>query len=425
PERRTAFLRKQPVFPDVNEHNDFRYPFWGKLTEVKRVPISGVRYDTGEEPFYYRCLVSTKDIQGTEKSIIVCTSFLPSFQINRLGQLADFGRESDKAAKEQNLESGIGEMVGGIGFLMLDESRHEKRPVLCAAHFGWYPESLLLGRLGMDVASFDAVPVFSQQDIARLTHKSNAELSPEVRRQIMSSLRLTKADTDAFYGLLLAGSRAGSPQLFREAKVYLTTMENNPAYCPAVELFNRPQHYQGKLVLLRGHARRVERIPVGDEEIRKRYGIDSYYQIIFFTPDSQGNPLVVCVPQLPQGMPVGSGKQYREEIEVAAFFLKSWAYRGATPKEDQTTISDQKQVNEPLDAASELVETTDKINTAREPKIPWVKAPLLVGGSVRWTPQPASNTSPTPAAVRWTFTAFAALAFLYFSYRLFRRRYSL
>ncbi|MDD3588416.1 MAG: hypothetical protein PHQ75_14645, partial [Thermoguttaceae bacterium] len=91
PERRSAFLRKQSVFPDVKSPNDLRYPFWGKITQIKQVPIPGAPRDSEEKPYYYRCLISTKDAKDHTQSIIVYAASLPSFQINRVGRLADIG----------------------------------------------------------------------------------------------------------------------------------------------------------------------------------------------------------------------------------------------------------------------------------------------------------------------------------------------
>jgi len=71
----------------------------------------------------------------------------------------------------------------------------------------------------------------------------------------------------------------------------------------------------------------VLRIPVTDPDIRQRFGIDHYYNIYLFTEDSQSNPVVFCVRELPPGMPTGDAPQYAEYVEVAGFFFKTWAYR--------------------------------------------------------------------------------------------------
>jgi len=102
---------------------------------------------------------------------------------------------------------------------------------------------------------------------------------------------------------------------------------------------------------------------VRDEDIVSRFGIHQYYQIFLFTEDSQSNPLVFCVRELPEGMPLGAGVQFGEYVTVAGFFFNTWAYRNRR---------------------------TGDAATAREE---WQLAPLLIGRDLTWRPQqrPASN----------------------------------
>jgi hypothetical protein len=75
---------------------------------------------------------------------------------------------------------------------------------------------------------------------------------------------------------------------------------------------------------------------VDDADIRERFGIDRYYEIALFTDDSQGNPLIFCVLELPSDMP--TGEDIHERMRIAGFFLKSWAYpQGAAGKNAQGT----------------------------------------------------------------------------------------
>jgi hypothetical protein len=59
----------------------------------------------------------------------------------------------------------------------------------------------------------------------------------------------------------------------------------------------------------------------------RRFGICYYYEIYLYTPDSQDNPLVFCVRELPEEIPTGSDPQYSQQIKVAGFFLKTWGFR--------------------------------------------------------------------------------------------------
>jgi hypothetical protein len=130
-----------------------------------------------------------------------------------------------------------------------------------------------------------------------------------------------------------------------------------------VPLFNDPVNQQGRLVVLSGTARQVIPVRVSDEDVLSRFGIDRYYQVFLFTEDSQSNPVVFCVRELPEGMPLGEGTQFGEPVTVAGFFFNTWAYR-----------------NRRLGAG-----------TATEEE--WQLAPLLIGRDLQWRggDKPASN----------------------------------
>ena len=95
-------------------------------------------------------------------------------------------------------------------------------------------------------------------------------------------------------------------------------------------LFNEPANQVGELVLLEGTVRRVTRVDVGKtsdgaaSDVARRFGIDHYYELDLFTDDSQNNPIVVCVRELPPGFPVGDG--LHEPVRVAGLFFKSWSF---------------------------------------------------------------------------------------------------
>lgn len=185
-------------------------------------------------------------------------------------------------------------------------------PIFAAPRIAWYPDTLL-GQLGMDVGLLDDVV-------------DRAALGP--------------ADRPCFYAMLEAVGRAAPGQLMAAADAEL--QRDGKTQSSVVPLFNDPAGQRGRLVALEGTVRRAARIAVDEPELRKQFGIDHYYELYLFTDDSQGNPVVFCVRELPDGMPLGDGRDYAESIRVAGFFLKSWAYRsaaadteGAKPNERQ------------------------------------------------------------------------------------------
>jgi hypothetical protein len=194
-------------------------------------------------------------------------------------------------------------------------------PLLFAAQrVEWYPDNAL-GKLGMDFGLLDEV-----RDRAPLEER------------------------ECFYQMLAAARRADPTQLERKARQDLLEQRDNwrraaddrdvgrPARNAArralaaaqdetsdvVPLFNDPPSMRGRLVTLRGEALRAVEIRVHDPDIAGRFGIHHYYEVEIVTGESQNNPIVCCVAQLPQGMALGNS--IRVAVRVTGFFLKSWAY---------------------------------------------------------------------------------------------------
>jgi len=168
---------------------------------------------------------------------------------------------------------------------------------------------------------------------------------------------------ECFYQMLADAGRAEPGQLLRRARQELKK-EGKTSFS-VVPLFNDPAKQRGRLVAFSGTARRVVKVRVQDPDIVERFGIRYYYEIYLYTPDSQGNPLVFCVRELPHGMPTGSDPRYSEQVEVAGFFLQTWSYR------------------------PELANEPGGNPDARQ------LAPLLIGREPRWTrPSRPVATSP-------------------------------
>jgi hypothetical protein len=89
-------------------------------------------------------------------------------------------------------------------------------------------------------------------------------------------------------------------------------------------LFNEPESHRGEFVVVYGEALRAIEIRVEDPQIRRRFHIDRYYEVEIVTPDSQNNPIVCCVAELPPEMPLG--ESIHESVRVAGFFLKGYAF---------------------------------------------------------------------------------------------------
>ncbi len=255
---------------------------------------------------------------------------------------------------------------GALGaFLKIGPKTGKQSPLIFVApRLAWYSDDLL-GRLGMDYGLLD--DLISQK---KLTDR---------QREIL--------DRDAFYAMFAAVNRAAPGQLVEEADAALPHVsakrrwinrEGQEQYS-VVPLFNEPASQVGKLVVLSGTARRIEKIHVDDPEIVARYGFDHYYMVSLFTEDCYaptasapedylGNPVTFDILELPEGMPYGSQPHYGEAVRIAGFFYKTWQYR----------------VQKNADVAPTPGEKT-------RPQL----SPLLIGRSLVWNP-------PTKAADQTT-----------------------
>jgi hypothetical protein len=172
----------------------------------------------------------------------------------------------------------------------LESDDSMSRPVLVARRVAWHPRTML-GDLDMDVGLFDELST-----------------KPEV----------TGEDRECFYQLLAAVGRAPARQLSR-------AVPQEGRNASVVPLFNQPDTQRGRLVELTGTARQAVERRVEDRDIVARFGIDHYFELEVFTPDSQNNPLTFCVRELPREFPQGA--KITEPVRVAGFFFKRWGYR--------------------------------------------------------------------------------------------------
>lgn len=195
-----------------------------------------------------------------------------------------------------------------------DRSSTSSAYYFAADRLAWHPKTTA-GQLGMDVGLFDLI-----HDRQRIDGK----------------------EREPFYQLLDAVSRAEPSSLRKTAAAELgKDKDGRQNWTTAAALFNRPEQMRGQLVLLTGNVRRALRIEVRDPDIIERFGIRHYYELYLFTQDSQDNPIIVCVCDLPKNMPIGSGPDYCEPIEVAGIMFKSWAF---TPEETARDKSQERQL---------------------------------------------------------------------------------
>ena len=302
----------------------------GRVVLAEPYRLSEAENEAGDFASIWRCRMLLED---DERPIDVFTARLP--------EAWSVGKPIDEPA-------------GALAFFLKTSETDATGPraFFLTNRMAWYPPTSL-GRLGMDVALLDDVPLEAPP---RLNPDGS---TPEVD---WSTRQLTERDHESFYQMLNAVGSAEDGQLSRWAEAELAA-EGESSFS-IVPLFNQPETQQGRLVELMGVARRIIPIRVGEAEVRERFGIKEYYQVYLFTDDSQDNPVVFCLRELPEGLPLGDGAGFGEQLRVPGFFYKTWSY--------------------PTSAASTDGKTQRQL------------APLLIGKSAVWYPaQAPSDLSPT------------------------------
>jgi hypothetical protein len=300
----------------------------GTLTSAEIIPLNPAEQKALEIPAIYRCRINV----SINNPVEVWTAFTP-----------------ESLCKKEKINANTQEKVAITGIFIKRINRENKEapltpvlsgdaphiPVLVAPRLEWFPNNYL-GSLGMDFGTFEQVPVLKTADIKEKELKNIPfSLSLLNRKELIRrAFKFTTADKEPFYGMLKAVSKTPQGRIEQEARRELQKESKEQSRSPAVPLFNRPAEMQGKPVLLTGTARRVLPTLVEDEEVKKIYGIDKYYQIYLFTEDSQNNPLVICTTSLPKDMPTGSAPDYAEIISVGAFPYKLWVYESSEKLED-------------------------------------------------------------------------------------------
>lgn len=327
----------------------------GRVTLAEPFQLSKAADDAGDFASIWRCRML---LGADERPVDVFTARLPNSW--RIGEPID-------------------ERSGAFAFFLKTSSTEGGGPEACflTNRMAWYPPTHL-GDLGMDVALLDDVPVEAPP-------KRNPDGSePEID---WSARQLTETDHESFYQMLRAVGSAPEGQLSRWAQEDLA--KAGKSAFSVVPLFNQPQTQQGRLVELTGVARRIIPIRVGSPSVRDRFGIDEYYQVYLFTDDSQDNPIVFCLSELPEGLPEGDGAGFGERLSVPGFFFKTWSYPTAATSPDGKP---QRQL-----------------------------APLLIGKSAVWYPvQAPSDLSPTERLVG-TGLLIVVLGVVWWIFRRFRR----
>ena len=174
-------------------------------------------------------------------------------------------------------------------------------------------------------------------------HVALASLGVDIGRlQLVGQERrtgLTAVDREPFYQVLSA---------LGDERATTLVAASPPLELPP--LLQAPTDHAGEVHRVHGLARRVLRVDVPDADIRRRFGIDHYYEIDLSLPleqtiklgaDPQAKneavvyensfPATICVRELPPGL--ATGDDVRQSISASAVFFKVWLYSSGYTKD--------------------------------------------------------------------------------------------
>lgn len=131
---------------------------------------------------------------------------------------------------------------------------------------------------------------------------------------------LPREDTGNREGYETRKRRIERQLAMRESRyaAYQKKPETFPTY---VDVFQNPDHWQGRLITLRGHVRRVTQYS-GDNAFFDGHPL---YELWMFTGDSQQNPAVIITPSLPPDFPKSA--ELIDSVTVTGCFFKMYVYR--------------------------------------------------------------------------------------------------
>ncbi len=293
------------------------YLLAGHVTRVERIPLGEADRERLLLGAYYRCtLVTEQGPRAEVYSLHVPAAWKLDEPIDeRASARAMFLKLLPTETAHAN------ESEGGAETLLF-----------VAQRVAWHPDNVL-GKLGMDFGLFDDVRDKTgleerecfYQLLAAARRADPSVLRRTAREQLAASEQQWRRDVDD--KTLSAAERTAAHRALDQAASGASDI---------VPLFNNPASQRGKLITVQGEALRAIEIRVDDPDIVQRFGLRRYYEVEMLTDDSQNNPVVCCVAQLPKGMPLGDN--IHEGVRVTGFFFKSWGYQpgaAANPRQHQ------------------------------------------------------------------------------------------
>jgi hypothetical protein len=320
-----------PAIADLpNEHRGELIKLAGRVQQVSRRTLPPDVAARLELPAYVECQLAVDDGGGVATII---TARIPNAwtEMEPLDELAT---------------------ASGVFVKRLPAEGEKSAALFISPDVAWHPHEVrepyvlfgqsLLGVFGMDVGLLDtieqrrSIKATEREAFYQMLDATGRAGANQLIRSALGNLEAVGREWSAEAGRIraLAGQSSGAAddaerkRLILAQEVERRVGDGRYSVAP---LFNDPENQVGRLVALEGVARRAVRIDVGTmadgtpSDVRRRFGIDHYFELELFTDDSQNNPVVFCVRELPPGFP--TGESIREPVRVAGFFFKSWSFR--------------------------------------------------------------------------------------------------
>lgn len=153
--------------------------------------------------------------------------------------------------------------------------------------------------------------------------------------------RISVYEKEAFYEMLTAIGKIPPDEIVKAA----------PAHSELGPLVNKPAELRGSLATVEGVCRKATKVMVTEEDIRARFGITHYYELIIFLnervkfqqPDAPDKsvefnsyPVFCCVLELPPGIPANA--DINEQVRVSGYYFKLYAYSSQKMEQEQKRL---------------------------------------------------------------------------------------
>lgn len=211
------------------------------------------------------------------------------------------------------------------------------------------------------IRQLDAVPADLQRkaaglQIARRLDTLMREIDEQTKKETeAAAVRLEKKQiTETEYSRIVAALKR---RLIGLVKRYREQKEKPEEFRAYVDMHFNPDEWQGQMVTLRGHVRRVVSYP-GDKD---QFQGQMLHELWLFTDDSQKNPAVIVTTELPPEFPLDA--EVVDRVIATGCVFKRYVYGSRGVKE----------------------QADGEMQVVNVPRV----APLILAGEVTWNPTPS------------------------------------